>query len=98
MAAPKLVFGAGLFTKDHGFNSNEDVKPWLDVLLDNKAKGLVNEIDTAAAYQQSEGYLGELKFPSLFEIGTKVFGGAHPAQPPTKDAVITQAKDSLSKV
>ncbi|KAG6355035.1 hypothetical protein INS49_004116 [Diaporthe citri] len=98
MPAPKLIFGAGLFTKDYGYNSAEDVKPWLDVLLDNKAKGLVNEIDTAAAYQQSEGYLGELKFPSHFEIGTKVFGGANPAQPATKDAVVAQAKDSLSKL
>ena len=98
MAAPKLIFGASLFTKDDSFNSTEDGKPWLDVLLDNKAKALVNEIDTATAYQQSEGHLGDLEFPSHFEIGTNVFGGAHPAQPATKDAVITQAKDSLSKL
>lgn len=98
MTTPKLIFGAGLFTKEYGYNSTEDVKPWLDVLLEDKAKGLVSEIDTAAAYQQSEGYLGELKFPSNFAIGTKVFGGANPAQPSTKDAVIAQAKDSLSKL
>ncbi|KAG8158155.1 hypothetical protein KVR01_011916 [Diaporthe batatas] len=98
MPAPKLIFGSGLFTKEHGYGSAQDCKPWLDVLLDNKAKGLINEIDTAAAYQQCEGYLGDLKFTSHFEIGTKVFGGAHPAQPATKDAVIAQAKDSLSKL
>lgn len=98
MPAPKLIFGAGLFTSEWGYSSAEDVKPWLDVLLDNKAKGLVSEIDTAAAYQQSEGYLGDLKFPSHFAIGTKIFGGSHPVQPSTKENVIAQAKDSLAKL
>lgn len=96
MPSPKLIFGSGLLTKEHGINSAQDCKPWLNALLDNK--GLINEIDTAAAYQQCEGYLGDLKFPSHFEVSTKVFGGAHPAQPASKDAVIAQAKDSLSKL
>lgn len=98
MAAVKLIFGAGLFVKDHGFNSAEDVKPWLETLQESKAKGLVNEIDTAAAYQQSEIYLGELGFGSQFAIGTKLFGGANPHQPSTKDDVIAQAKESLAKL
>lgn len=98
MAAVKLIFGAGMFVKDHGCNSAEDVKPWLDTLLENKAKGLVNEVDTAAAYQQSEIYLGELNFGSHFAIGTKLFGGSNPHQPSTKDNVIAQAKESLARL
>lgn len=98
MAAVKLIFGAGMFTKDHGFNSAEDVKPWLDTLQENKTKGLVNEIDTAAAYQQSEVYLGQLNFGSHFAIGTKLFGGSNPYQPSTRDNIIAQAKDSLAKL
>lgn len=61
-STPKLIFGAGLFTKDNGYKSAEDVKPWLYILLESKAKGLVGAIDTAAAYQQSEEYLGRLDF------------------------------------
>lgn len=98
MATLKLIFGAGMFTKVHGFNSADDVKPWLDALLENKAKGLVTEVDTAAAYQQSEGFLGQLKFGSHFAIGTKLFGGSRPDQPSTKENVIAQAKESLAKL
>lgn len=98
MAIPKLVFGANLFTKDNGFKSAEDVKPWFDALLESKAKGLVSEIDTAAAYQQSEEYLGRLEFGSSFALATKVPGGSSPQQPATKEAVIAQAKESLSKL
>ncbi len=94
MAAPKLIFGAVLFTKDHGANSAEDVKPWLEALLESKAKGLVSEIDTAPSYQQSEEYLGQLDFGSHFAIGTKVPGAANPHQPATKETVIAQAKEN----
>lgn len=98
MATPKLMFGAGLFTKDNGYNSAEDTRPWLDALLESKAEGLLAEIDTAAIYQQSEEYLGRLQFGSHFAIDTKVFGGSNPHQPATKEAVIAQARGSLSRL
>lgn len=92
---PKLIFGAGLFTKDNGINSAEDVKRWLEILLQNKP--LVNEVDTAFVYQTSEGFLGELQFPSQFAIGTKLPGGISP-QPSSKEVIIAQAKESLRKL
>lgn len=42
----KFIFSAGLFTAAHGFNTVGDVKPWVEVLLESKAKGLVSEFDT----------------------------------------------------
>lgn len=96
MTAPRLIFGAGLFTKDQGFHSIEDVKPWLDAL--RESKHLVNEIDTSALYMQSEEYLGWLKFGSEFAIGTKLPGLFKPDQLSTKEAVIAQTKESLRKL
>lgn len=98
MVVLKLIFGAGMFTKAHGFNSPEDVKPWLDVLLENKSRGLITEVDTAAAYKDSEVFLGQLKFGSHFAIGTKLPGGSRPDQASTKKNVISQAKESLTKL
>lgn len=96
MSRPKLIFGAGLFTKDQGFNSVEDVKPWFDTLLESRL--LVNEIDTSALYQQSEEYLGQLNFGSHFDISTKLPGQIKLDQPATKETVIAQTKESLNKL
>lgn len=94
MSPTKLIFGAGLFTKDQGCNSVDDVKPWLDALV--KSKHLVGEINTSAMYQQSEEYLGQLNFGAHFAIDTKLPGQFGP--PATKETVIAQAKASLSKL
>lgn len=96
MTTPKLIFGAGLFTKDQGYNSVNDVEPWLEVLLESKH--LVSEIDTALLYQPSEEYLGRLQFGSHFAISTKLPGVAKPDQPATKATVIAQTNESLSKL
>ena len=95
---PKLIFGAGMFTTEFGYKTADDVKPWLDAVLDSKAQGLVSEVDTAAAYQQSEEFLGQLQWGEHLAIGTKVFGGAHPQLSSTKEGVIAQAEESLRKL
>ncbi|KAK7713045.1 hypothetical protein SLS63_012188 [Diaporthe eres] len=94
MSPTKLIFGAGLFTKDQGCNSVDDFKPWLDALVESKH--LFDEIDTSAMYQQSEEYLGHLNFGAHFGIGTKLPGQF--GLPATKETVIAQAKASLSKL
>jgi hypothetical protein len=96
MATPKLIFGAGLLNKDHGFDSAEDVKPWLEVLLESKK--LVSEVDTSILYRQSEEYLGQLKFGSHFAIATKLPGESKPDELATKETVIAQAKGSLRRL
>jgi aflatoxin B1 aldehyde reductase len=93
MTAPKLIFGAGLFTPDNGYKSVEDVKPWLEALLENKDQ--IAEVNTGVLYQTSQEYLGKLGFGSHFAISTLIPGGAHPAQPATKDAVIAQTDNCL---
>lgn len=98
MATPKLIFGAGALNKDNGFHSAEDVKPWLEALLESKAQGLVDKIDTAAAYRESQDYLAELDFVSHFSIDSKVTGGANPEQPATGDVVMAEAKENLRKL
>lgn len=94
MSPTKLIFGAGLFTKDQGCNSIDDAKPWLDALVESKH--LVSEINTSAMYQQSEEYLGQLKFGSQFAIDTKLPGQFGP--PATKETIIAQAKASMSRL
>lgn len=94
---PKLIFGAGQFTKEHGHPTAESIKPWLEALL--KTKDLAGEIDTAAAYPESEQYLGECGFGSRgFILGTKIRGGANPMQKATKESVIAQGKECLTKL
>ena len=94
MSPTKIIFGAGLLTKDQICNAVDDVKPWFDTLTESKH--LVSEINTSALYGQSEEYLGQLNFGSQFAIDTEVLGGMGP--PSTKETVIAQAKASLSKL
>ena len=96
MATPKLILGAGIFTAEQGFKSAEDVRPWLEAL--RESKHLVNEIDSAYLYQQSEEYLGQLKFGSEFAIDTKLPGQAKPGQLATRKTVISQTRESLDKL
>ncbi|KAI1870440.1 uncharacterized protein JN550_005368 [Neoarthrinium moseri] len=97
MSAPKIYFGAGLFSKDQGYNSAEEIKPWLAVL--SESKNIISSIDTAVAYRECEEWLGQLKVDtqSGFPIDTKLTGGVHPALVATKVNVIAQARESLSK-
>ncbi|ROW03047.1 hypothetical protein VMCG_05701 [Cytospora schulzeri] len=98
MSSPKIYFGAGLFAKERGYNSAEDIKPWLDVLMESK--DILGGIDSAVTYRECEEWLGELKIGSQYGIpvATKLTGGAHPALVATKDNVIAQARESLSKI
>ncbi|ETS86724.1 hypothetical protein PFICI_00552 [Pestalotiopsis fici W106-1] len=98
MSAPKIFFGAGLFNKNHGYNSADDIKPWLEPLLESK--DIISGIDSAVAYQECEEWLGQIKLGSQygFSIDTKLSGGGHPALVATKENVIAQAKESLSKI
>ncbi|KJK79326.1 hypothetical protein H634G_04917 [Metarhizium anisopliae BRIP 53293] len=96
MAAPKIYFGTVLFNADQGYKSAEDVKPWLDALLESK--DAISGVDTAVAFRECQDYLGQLNFASHFSISTKVTGGAHPMLTATKDNVLAQAKDCLNKL
>ncbi|ROV96064.1 hypothetical protein VPNG_09125 [Cytospora leucostoma] len=98
MSAPKIFFGAGLFSKEHGHNSAEDIKPWLDALVESK--NIISGIDSAVAYRDCEEWLGQLRVGSQYglPIDTKLSGGAHPALVATKDNVITQARESLRQI
>ncbi|KAI4596290.1 hypothetical protein KJ359_005419 [Pestalotiopsis sp. 9143b] len=98
MSTPKIYFGTGLFSKDQGYNSAEDIKPWLDTLSENK--DIISGLDSAVAYQECEEWLGQLQAGSQygFTIDTKVTGGLHPVLAATKENVIAQAKESLTKV
>ncbi|KAI1880168.1 hypothetical protein JX265_001789 [Neoarthrinium moseri] len=97
MSAPKIYFGAGLFSKDQGYNSVEEIKPWLAVL--SESKSIISSIDTAVTYRECEEWLGQLKVDAQFgfPIDTKLTGGPHPALVATKDNIIAQARESLSK-
>ncbi|KAF3020943.1 hypothetical protein E8E14_005738 [Neopestalotiopsis sp. 37M] len=98
MGAPKIYFGAGLFSKDQGYNSAEDIKPWLAAL--SESKDVLSGLDSAVAYRECEEWLGQLQVGPRygFTVDTKLTGGAHPGLVATKDNVIAQAKESLSKV
>lgn len=96
MAPTQLIFGAGSFVPDFDIKSAEDAQPWLDVLL--KTKDLVSGIDTSSLYRSSEDFLGQLRFGSHFAIGTKLPGEARPDQLSTKETVIAQTKERLSKL
>jgi hypothetical protein len=98
MGIPKVFFGAGLFAKEQGYGSVEDIKPWLDVLMESKS--IISGIDSAVAYRECEEWLGELKVGSQLglRIATKLSGGAHPALVATKENVLAQAKESLGKL
>jgi hypothetical protein len=94
----KIYFGAGVFMKDLGFTSAEDVKPWLDALLENK--GIINGLDSAVAYCDCEVWLGQLDVGSQygFPVSTKLPGGVHPFLVSNKENILAQARESLSKV
>lgn len=98
MSMPRVYFGAGLLAKEHGYNSAEEVRPWLDVLLDNK--DIISGLDSAAAYHECEQWLGQLNVGSQygFPVVTKLPGGFHPVQVSNKETVIAQAKESLNKL
>lgn len=96
MTTPKLIFGGGNFIDNFGINSVEDAKPWVDVLLETKH--LVSDIDTSALYGRSEEYIGQLNLGSHFSIATKLPGQARPDQLSTKETVIAQTKERLSKL
>lgn len=98
MGMPRIYFGAGLLAKDHGYNSAEEVRPWLDALLDNK--DIISGLDSAAAYYECEQWLGQLNVGSQygFPVMTKLPGGFHPVQVSNKENVIAQAKESLNKL
>jgi hypothetical protein len=77
MSAPKIYFGAGLFMRDQGYNSAEDIKPWLAPLLESK--DMICGIDSAVVYGESEEWLGHLGMGTQygFSIDTKLTGGGH---------------------
>ncbi|KAF3760045.1 Aldo/keto reductase [Cryphonectria parasitica EP155] len=95
MTAPKLVFGAGTLMKSAGYNTAEEVKPVLEALAEYG--DLFTELDTAAAYGESEEYLGQVKAASQFTIHTKARGMRNPS-PSTKEVIIAEGKESLCKL
>ena len=98
MSAPKIYFGAGLFMRDQGYNSAEDIKPWLAPLLESK--DMICGIDSAVVYGESEEWLGHLGMGTQygFSIDTKLTGGGHSTLLSTKENVIAQANESLTKL
>lgn len=100
MASPKVIFGTGIFTRDAGFDSPEDVQPWLDVLLKNKAEGRVSEVDMATAVwsPEAERLLGPLQFGSHFAIGAKLLRNGGVPSTSAKEKVMAQAKEILSRL
>ncbi|KAF7539436.1 hypothetical protein G7054_g2173 [Neopestalotiopsis clavispora] len=77
MSAPKIYFGAGLFMRDQGYNSGEDIKPWLAPLLESK------------------DIICGMTAPSSM---VKLTGGGHSTLLSTKENVIAQANESLTKL
>lgn len=94
MTGAKLVFGAALLSSAGGFQSAEDIKPFLDTIEEVGIK----TIDTAQIYNESEPWLGENNASSRFIIDTKHPGGAIPTTPATKDVIIADGKESLKKL
>lgn len=94
----RIDFGAGIFLKEQGFTSADDVRPWLDLLLENK--DVVNRLDSAVAYDECEEWLGQLNVGSKygFRVSTKLPGGIHPTQVSSEENILAQARYSLSKV
>lgn len=94
----RIDFGAGIFLKEQGFTSADDVRPWLDLLLENN--DVVNGLDSAVAYDECEEWLGQLNVGSQygFRVSTKLPGGIHPTQVSSKENILAQARYSLSKV
>ncbi|KAI7786124.1 aflatoxin biosynthesis ketoreductase nor-1 [Diaporthe eres] len=95
MSPTKLIFGAGLFTKDQGCNSVDDVNPWLDALV--KSKYLVGEIDTSAMYQQSEEYLGSSTLERISLLTPNCRANSVHLQPRRRNAVINDAPALISE-
>jgi aflatoxin B1 aldehyde reductase len=98
MSTPKIFFGAGLFSKDQGFSSAEDIEPWFDAL--SEYKEIISGIDSAVAYRECETWLGQAQIgPKYgFPVDTKLTGGAHPTLVATKENVISQGRESLQKI
>ena len=94
----RIYFGAGIFLKDLDYNSAEDVRPWLDVLLENK--DIISGLDSAVVYGECEEWLGQLDVGSQygFPVSTKLPGGVHPFLVSNKENILAQARESLSKV
>lgn len=98
MSMMRIDFGAGVFMPDLGFESADDVRPWLDLLLESK--DIANGLDSAVAYGECEEWLGQLNVGSQygFAVSTKLPGGVHPTQVSNKENILAQARHSLSKV
>jgi aflatoxin B1 aldehyde reductase len=89
----KVAFGTATFGNREGFNSDEDINGFLDIL----AKHNVKILDTAQLYGESEKRLGEVKAGSKFIIDTKWLGGWNEGWA-TKDNMVSSAKESIKKL
>jgi len=92
----KVVFGGGpLGNADSKFESVEEVKKALDILKTAD----VSNIDTAQLYGNSEKVLGEANAGADgFTIDTKWLGGFDQEGKPTKDHIVSTAKQSLERL
>lgn len=89
----KLIMGGAGLSDSAYFNTPEIRAKVLDLLL---SEG-VTTLDTARLYQGSEVAIGALEKRTSFTIDTKLVGGFGPGAV-TKDGVIKDAQDSLSRV
>jgi len=92
----KVVMGSAPFGNEGTkFESISDVKKALDIL---KSAGVTN-LDSAQLYGNSEKALGEAHAGADgFTIDTKWKGGFDPTNKPTKDHIISTAKESLERL
>ncbi|EFX02277.1 aldehyde reductase [Grosmannia clavigera kw1407] len=90
---PKLVYGAATIASNYGFDTDDKVQSFLDVVA---AVG-IDTLDTALIYSDSEEVLGKAKAASRFRIDTK-FPGGFTSGPITKESVVEAGKQSLKKL
>lgn len=89
----KTVFGGATLSDSATFKTQEQRTEITDVLL---ANGVTN-LDSARLYPGSEVAIGQLEKRDQFTIDTKLVGGFSPGNV-TKDSVIKDSQDSLSRV
>lgn len=89
----KTIFGGAALSEQSSFKTQEEREKVVEVLLKNN----VSNIDTARLYPGSEVAIGALPQRTSFTIDTKLISGFSQGSV-TKDAVIADSADSLSRV
>ncbi|KAF2685089.1 Aldo/keto reductase [Lentithecium fluviatile CBS 122367] len=93
MTQIKAVYGGGSFNPHGAFKDAETVGAALEALQ----RSGVTTLDTARLYPGSEALIGAQPLRTSFTIDTKIQGGFSPGSA-SKDAIIKDAQDSLSRV